>query len=120
MEENQFEGTAKDIGGKVKDGIGGLTGDESLQAEGKADQAAGKAQKLYGSAKETLGNAAEAASEAFTARPHYSSSADSYVDDSMVARATTMVKEQPILALLGTAAAGYALAFLLHGGRSRR
>jgi uncharacterized protein YjbJ (UPF0337 family) len=123
MDENEIKGAAKDIGGKIKDGVGGLTGDESLQAEGKADQLSGKAQKLYGSAKDTISeaasNAADAASEAFTSRkPHYESSTSSYVDDSMVSRATDMVKEQPILALLGTAAVGYALAYLLHG-RSR-
>jgi uncharacterized protein YjbJ (UPF0337 family) len=120
MDEDEIKGAAKDIGGKIKDGIGGLTGDESLQAEGKTDQLAGKAQKLYGSAKEAVGNAAEAASEAFTQhKPHYEPTGNSYVDESMLGRCTTMVKEQPILALLGTAIAGYATAYLLHG-RSRR
>lgn len=120
MDEDEFKGAAKDIGGKIKDGVGGLTGDESLQAEGKADQLAGKAQKFYGAAKDTVTEAAEAASEAFTThKPRYDTSGNPYVDDSMIGRATDMVKEQPILALLGTAAVGYALAFLLHG-RSRR
>lgn len=35
----------------------------------------------------------------------------------VLAWATGMVKERPMLALLGAAAAGYALALLLHGGR---
>ncbi|MCW8307916.1 CsbD family protein [Acidiphilium sp. PA] len=119
MDEDELKGAAKDIGGKIKDGVGGLTGDESLQAEGKADQLAGKAQKLYGSAKETISEAAEAASEAFTShKPHFDSTTNSYVDDSLMGRASDMIKEQPLLAMLGTAVAGYALAFLLHG-RSR-
>ncbi|MDD2859976.1 MAG: CsbD family protein [Acidiphilium sp.] len=131
MDEDEIKGTAKDIGGKIKDGIGGLTGDESLQAEGKTDQLAGKAQKLYGSAKdavsdaaesakEAVGHAAGAASEAFSQpKSHYQPTGNSYVDESMLGRCTTMVKEQPILALLGTALAGYATAYLLHR-RSRR
>ncbi|HQT83752.1 MULTISPECIES: CsbD family protein [Acidiphilium] len=119
MDEDEIKGAAKDIGGKIKDGVGGLTGDESLQAEGKADQFAGKAQKLYGSAKDTISEAAEAASEAFTShKPHVDSTGNAYVDDSLMGRASDMIKEQPLLAMLGTAAAGYALAFLLHG-RSR-
>ena len=38
MDSSQVEGTAQNLGGKVKDAIGGMTGDTSLQAEGKADQ----------------------------------------------------------------------------------
>ncbi len=42
MDSSQVEGTAQDLGGKVKDAVGGLTGDTSLQAEGKADQGIGQ------------------------------------------------------------------------------
>ena len=48
MDENRIEGTAKDLGGKVQDAVGGLTGDGSVQARGKANQAAGQAQDVYG------------------------------------------------------------------------
>ena len=48
MDENRIEGAAKDIGGKIQDGVGGLTGDSSVQARGKANQAAGQAQNTYG------------------------------------------------------------------------
>ncbi len=48
MDENRFEGTAKDIGGKLQDAVGGLTGDTSTQARGKANQAAGQMQDTYG------------------------------------------------------------------------
>ncbi len=48
MDENRIEGTAKDVGGKVQDAVGGLTGDSSTQARGKANQAAGQAQDAYG------------------------------------------------------------------------
>jgi uncharacterized protein YjbJ (UPF0337 family) len=38
----------------VKDGVGGLTGDESLQAEGKFDRAKGKVQDKVGEAQRKL------------------------------------------------------------------
>ncbi len=50
MDENEVEGTAYDLGGKVEDAIGGLTGDSATQAQGKFHQARGKAQKTLGSA----------------------------------------------------------------------
>ncbi len=42
MNEDEIKGVARDAVGKVKDAAGGLTGDASLQAEGKIDQAGGK------------------------------------------------------------------------------
>ncbi len=54
MDENQFEGVARDIGGKFQDAAGGLTGDAALQAKGKWNQAAGKAQKTFGEAADEL------------------------------------------------------------------
>ena len=53
-DENEFEGTARDLGGKVQDAVGGLTGDTGLQAKGKWNQAAGKAQKTFGDAAEEI------------------------------------------------------------------
>ncbi|MGI4940103.1 MAG: CsbD family protein, partial [Janthinobacterium lividum] len=37
MDEDRIKGAATNIGGKVKDAVGGLTGDTKTQAEGKAD-----------------------------------------------------------------------------------
>jgi len=54
VDENEFEGAARDLGGKVQDAIGGLTGDVDTQARGKWNQAAGKAQKTFGNAAEEL------------------------------------------------------------------
>jgi uncharacterized protein YjbJ (UPF0337 family) len=48
MDENRFEGTARNVGGKVQEGIGRVTGDARTQAEGVMNQAAGAAQDLYG------------------------------------------------------------------------
>jgi uncharacterized protein YjbJ (UPF0337 family) len=53
MDENRIEGTARNIGGKVQEGFGKVTGDARRQAEGLANQAAGAAQDLYGQAADT-------------------------------------------------------------------
>lgn len=47
-DDNSLKGIGNDLKGKVKDAAGGLTGDTSLQAEGKWDQLKGKAQKKMG------------------------------------------------------------------------
>ena len=52
--ENSAEGKTSDMKGKVKDAVGGLTGDSSLQAEGKMDQAKGKVQDTFGKAERKL------------------------------------------------------------------
>ena len=52
--ENSAEGKADNLKGKIKDGVGGLTGDTSLQAEGKMDQAKGKLQDKLGEAQRNL------------------------------------------------------------------
>jgi uncharacterized protein YjbJ (UPF0337 family) len=54
MDSDEFEGTARDIGGKVQDAVGGLTGDAATQAKGKVNQVRGKAQKTFGAASEEL------------------------------------------------------------------
>ena len=48
MDENRIEGSARDIGGKLQNAAGGLTGDTSTQIRGKANQAAGQSQDTYG------------------------------------------------------------------------
>jgi uncharacterized protein YjbJ (UPF0337 family) len=54
VDENEIEGAARDLGGKVQDAVGGLTGDAATQAEGKWNQAAGKAQKTFGAAADEI------------------------------------------------------------------
>lgn len=50
MDENRVAGTARNLGGKVEEGFGRVTGDTRSQVEGLATQAAGTAQDLYGQA----------------------------------------------------------------------
>lgn len=48
--ENQIKGGAKEVGGRIKNAVGGLTGDNSQQIEGKVDELKGKAQRKIGEA----------------------------------------------------------------------
>lgn len=61
MNEDRVVGTARNLGGKVQEGVGRVTGDTKTQVEGVINQAAGAAQDLYGQAKDTAADAAQAA-----------------------------------------------------------
>ncbi|MDQ1154086.1 CsbD family protein [Brevundimonas sp. SORGH_AS_0993] len=53
-DHDRIEGAAKNIGGKIKEAVGKVTGDTKLQAEGKTDQVEGKVQNAVGGAKDSL------------------------------------------------------------------
>ena len=57
VDKDRVDGSAKNIGGKVKEGIGDVTGDSKMKTEGKADQAEGKIQNAVGSIKDTVRDA---------------------------------------------------------------
>ena len=48
MDENRIEGSARNLGGKIQEGVGRVTGDAQSTIEGVVNQAAGTAQNLYG------------------------------------------------------------------------
>lgn len=53
-DHDRIEGAAKNMGGKVKEAAGKVTGDEKLKAEGRADQVEGRVQNAVGGLKDTL------------------------------------------------------------------
>ena len=61
MDKDRVSGAVDQAKGAVKDGIGKLTGDTKLQAEGKADKAAGKVESTVGGAKDGVRDAADKA-----------------------------------------------------------
>jgi uncharacterized protein YjbJ (UPF0337 family) len=63
MNDQRIEGTWNDIKGKVKEGVGDLTGDERLQGEGQVDQLQGKIQKGVGEVQDTLQDAGDRISQ---------------------------------------------------------
>jgi uncharacterized protein YjbJ (UPF0337 family) len=52
--DNSLKGKITHMAGHVKDAIGGLTGDKSLQTEGKVDQLKGKVQDGLGEVQRDL------------------------------------------------------------------
>jgi uncharacterized protein YjbJ (UPF0337 family) len=54
MDENRLEGSARNFGGKIQEGVGRATGDMKSKAEGAMNQAAGSAQDLYGQAADVV------------------------------------------------------------------
>jgi uncharacterized protein YjbJ (UPF0337 family) len=61
MDENRIEGTIRNAGGKVQEGLGRMTGDAKTQAEGVINQVRGSAQDLYGQARDSASQIAEEA-----------------------------------------------------------
>ena len=53
-DHDRIEGATKNMGGKVKEAAGKVTGDEKLKAEGRADQVEGRVQNAVGGLKDTL------------------------------------------------------------------
>ncbi|KMO35164.1 general stress protein CsbD [Methylobacterium variabile] len=56
---DKIKGLANEAVGNVKQGIGSMTGNEKLQAEGKAQELKGEAQKTTGDVKDGIKNAAD-------------------------------------------------------------
>jgi uncharacterized protein YjbJ (UPF0337 family) len=50
-DKDRVAGSAKNMGGKLKEGVGNLTGDSKMKTEGKGDQAEGKIQNAVGGIK---------------------------------------------------------------------
>ncbi|KPF72474.1 CsbD-like protein [alpha proteobacterium AAP81b] len=57
MDEDRITGAAKNIGGKIKEGVGKLVGDTKMETEGKADQVEGRVQNTVGGAKDSVRDA---------------------------------------------------------------
>jgi uncharacterized protein YjbJ (UPF0337 family) len=53
-DRDRVEGAVKNMGGKVKEAAGKVTGDEKLKREGQVDQVEGKVQNTVGGLKDKL------------------------------------------------------------------
>lgn len=87
MDENQVDGAITEGVGKLKDAAGGLTGDASLQGEGKFDQLSGKAQRQFG---DTIEEAQD-----------------------QIENVTSLIRERPLAAVGIAVGAGFLLGLLL-------
>lgn len=99
MDDNKFEGTAQNLGGKAKEMAGKLTGDTKLRAEGNYDQAAGGAQKAFGQVKKAVRDYGG----------EYGSQLLDQIEDAGDALAD-QIDQRPITAVLVAAGVGFLLA----------
>jgi uncharacterized protein YjbJ (UPF0337 family) len=136
MNEDQIDGTISDAKGKVKDAVGGLTGDAKTQGEGKVDQMSGQAQQAYGDAKEavnaaagqtahTVSDAAARATETLRETAETVRAKASEVGGKVYEAGHTAgqyvgstIQDQPLLSLIGMAAIGYLVGYLIHSPSS--
>jgi uncharacterized protein YjbJ (UPF0337 family) len=54
MDKDRIKGSAKQVKGSIKQGVGKAVGDSKMESEGKADKVKGKVQNTYGSIKDTV------------------------------------------------------------------
>jgi uncharacterized protein YjbJ (UPF0337 family) len=54
MNEDQIKGKAKDIGGKIQEGVGNAVGSSEQQAKGQSKQVEGKVQEKLGDVKDVI------------------------------------------------------------------
>ncbi len=64
MDKDRIVGAAKEISGKVKEGVGHAIGNEKLEAEGVLDQVDGKVQNTVGKAKDATREAVDKIADA--------------------------------------------------------
>jgi uncharacterized protein YjbJ (UPF0337 family) len=59
MNRDELNGKAKELKGRMKQGLGDLTDDEELRDEGVAEEAEGEVQQGFGKARRKVGEAIE-------------------------------------------------------------
>ena len=57
MDKDGIAGSAKELKGAIKQGVGKVVGDSKLEAEGTADKAEGEVQNAVGGLKDTVRDA---------------------------------------------------------------
>lgn len=63
MNKDELDGKAEAAKGKIKQGVGDLTGDDRLREEGAADEVGGEVQEGFGKARRKVGEAIEDAGD---------------------------------------------------------
>ena len=66
MDDNRVGGTARNIGGKLQEAVGKVTGDTTTEMRGKVNQAVGDAEDLYGNAKDAAEDVVKAVQQGAT------------------------------------------------------
>lgn len=108
MDENKFEGAARQAGGKIEGAVGAVTGDEKTKATGYIDDTVGSAQRAYGQAKDNVrGMAGQVGDQA----ADYGSQLLDQIEDAGDYIAE-QVDQRPVTAVLIAAAVGFLIALV--------
>jgi uncharacterized protein YjbJ (UPF0337 family) len=136
MNEDHIDGIINEGKGRVKDAVGGLTGDGQTQAEGKLDEVTGQAQQVLGDAKDTVNSVAGKTAETVSDAAARAAETLRGTAESVKAKAGVVgekvyeagqtagsyvgstFQEQPVLSLIGMAAIGYLVGYLVHSPSS--
>ena len=102
--DEQMTGVANQGLGRLQDGIGGLTGNDELQAKGKLKEAVGSVQQAFGEAKSSVQDAFEDTLEGVRGQVHEQLNA-----------VETYVVSKPLPAVAIAGAIGIVLGLLLRG-----
>lgn len=120
MTENQVEGAARNVGGKVESAVGSVTGDTKSKVEGKVDQVAGKAQRAYGDAKDAVQDAAEDAGSTLSGVTKKVTEQASQLGGQAYEQGTAAakyvgdyVRNEPVAVMLGVAALGMLVGYMI-------
>jgi len=121
MNEDEFKGGARYVGGKVEKAIGDTVNSRDWQIDGVVDQVAGGVQHSYGRARSIIGDAIDGAPElAEDARDRLKAAGEQAADAVKThgRAAAGTVRETPALWALAAAMGGYAIAWFVHGRRA--
>jgi uncharacterized protein YjbJ (UPF0337 family) len=120
MNEDEFKGGARYIGGKIEKAVGDTVNSRDWQVDGVVDQVAGGVQHSYGRARSIIGDAIDGAPElAEEARERLKAAGEQVADvaQKQGKAAAATVRDTPALWALAAAMGGYAVAWLIHGRR---
>ena len=108
MDENRFEGAARQVGGKIERAAGSLTGDGKAQAEGMIDDTVGAAQRGYGQARDAVrdvaGRVSDQAGDFGSQMLDQIEEAGDYLAE--------QIDQRPVAAVLVAAAVGFLIALV--------
>jgi uncharacterized protein YjbJ (UPF0337 family) len=136
MNDDQIDGTISEAKGRVKGAVGSLTGDAKTEVEGKIDEVTGEARQAFGDARETVGSVAGKTAETVSHAAAHAAETLRGTAETVKAKAGAVggrvyeagataggyvgstVQEQPLLTLIGVAAIGYLVGYLIHSPSS--
>ncbi len=104
LDKNRFEGSARELGGKLQSAFGDAFGSDKNAAEGRLRQAEGAAQDLYGQGREALRDASHYASDLYENAGAYAERGSKVVRHK--------VHQNPLSALLVAGLIGFVLGLI--------